>query len=55
MTAKGRGGKLGGGGIEHKGKRSHGHGQQCSDCKGGSIRGLIANGKNTIKIKLKKN
>ena len=30
MTAKGE--RVGGGGIEHKGKRTHGHGQQCSDC-----------------------
>ena len=25
-------GKLGVGGTEQKGKRTHGHGQQCSDC-----------------------
>ena len=30
MTAGG--GRLGGGGIEQKGKRTHGHGQQCGDC-----------------------
>ena len=33
MTAGG--GRLGGGGIEQKGKRTHGHGQQCGDCGGG--------------------
>ena len=33
-------GSLGGGGIEQKGKRTHGHGQQSSDCRGqGVIRG----------------
>ena len=26
--------ELGGGGIEEKGKRTHGHGQQCGDCRG---------------------
>ena len=32
MTANwGRGEGLGGGGIEQKGKRTHGHGQQCGD------------------------
>ena len=37
---------LGGGGIEQKGKRTHGHGQQCDDCQGkGGIRGLNGNGK----------
>ena len=30
MTAK-AGRKLGGGGIEQKGKRIHGHGQQCGE------------------------
>ena len=35
------GGRLGGGGTEQKGKRTHGHGQQCGDCWGeGSIRRL---------------
>ena len=44
-------GGLGGGRIEQKGKRPHGHGQQCGDCwRGGGIRGLNANGKNIIKI-----
>ena len=33
MTAKG-GARVGGGGIEQKGKRIHGHGQQCGDCGG---------------------
>ena len=43
-------GGLGGRGIEQKGKRTHGHGQQRGDCwvKAG-IRGLNGNGKNTIK------
>ena len=37
-----------------KGKKIHGHGQQCGDCWGErSIRELNSNGKNTIKIKLK--
>ena len=37
---------LGGGRTEQKGKRIHGHGQQCGDCWGeGSIRGLNSNGK----------
>ena len=31
-------------GMEQKGKRTHGHGQQCGDCYGG--RGLNDNGKN---------
>ena len=36
----------GGGGIKQKGKRTHGHGQQCDDCQGkGGIRGLNGNGK----------
>ena len=30
MTAVGR--ERAGGGIKHKGKRTHGHGQQCGDC-----------------------
>ena len=36
-----------GGGTEQKGKRTHGHGQQCGDCwgGGGNIRGLNSNGK----------
>ena len=41
---------VGGAGIEQKGKKTHGHGQQCGDCRwGGGIRGLNGN-KNTIKI-----
>ena len=44
MTARGRG--LGGGRIEQKGKRTHGHGQQCGDCWGERCkRGLNGNGK----------
>ena len=54
IIASGRG-KLGSGGIEHKGKRIHGHGQQCNNCWGkGCIRGLNGNGKNTINFKLRK-
>ena len=34
MRAKVGGGQ-GVGGIEQKGERTHGHGQQCSDCWGG--------------------
>ena len=38
--------------VKGKGKRTHGHGQQCGDCWGeGSIRRLKGNIKNTIKIK----
>ena len=45
-------GKLGSGGIGQKGKRTHGHGQQCRDCWWqGGIRGVNGNRKNTIKIK----
>ena len=48
-------GRLVGGGIEQRRKRTHGHGQQCGDCWGqGGIRGLNGNGKNTIKITFKK-
>ena len=40
------GGRLGSGGAEQKRTRTHGHGQQCVDCKGeGSLRGLNDNGK----------
>ena len=54
MTASG-GGRLGVRGTEQKGKRPHGHGQQCGDCwQEGGIRGRNGNGKNTIKIKFKK-
>ena len=46
--------KLVGGGIEQKGKRTHGHGQQCGDCWGEQgIRGLNGNGKHIIIKKLK--
>ena len=52
MTASG--GRLVGGGIEQKGKRAHGRGQQCGDCCGKeSIRALNGNGKNIIKINQK--
>ena len=45
MTANG-GGRLGRGGTEQKGKRTHGRGQQCGVCWGkGGIRGLNGNGK----------
>ena len=48
---------LGCGGIEQKGKRTHGHGQKCGDCPtvwGRGIRKLKGKVKNAIKIKLKK-
>ena len=39
-------GELEGGGIEQKGKRTHGQGQWCGDCCGEeSIRWLNSNGK----------
>ena len=39
-------------GTEQKGKRTHGHGQQCGEPWGQKgIRGLNDNEKNTIKIK----
>ena len=44
-------------GWSHQAKRkmTHGHGQLCGDCWGeGGIRELNGNGKNTIKVKLKK-
>ena len=45
MTASGGGG-LSGGRTEQKGKRTHGHGQQCGDCWGErGIGGLYGNGK----------
>ena len=54
MTAKGE--WLEDGGIEQKGKSTHGHGQQCGDCRGWrvveveeGIRGINGNVKNTIK------
>ena len=43
-------GGLGGGGIEQKGKRMPGQGQQCGDCgEELCIRKINGNGKNTIK------
>ena len=53
MTDHGGGGvRLGGGGMEEKGERTHGHGQQCGDCwEMGNIWGLNGNGTNIIKIK----
>ena len=52
MTASGGGRQLGGGAIEQKGKKTHGHGQQCGVFwREGYIRGLNTNGKNTTKIK----
>ena len=54
LTALGQG--LGGGGIKLKGRRTHGHGQQCGDGEGEmGIRGTNSIGKNTIKINLKNN
>ena len=50
MTAS-RKERLKGGGMEQKGKRTHGHGQQCGDCWGEvGIRELNGNGKNIIKF-----
>ena len=50
-----RGAGLAGGGMEQKARRTRGHGQQCSDWGwGGSMRGQNGNGKNTIKINLKR-
>ena len=51
---------LGGAGIEQKGKgkRTHGHGQQCGDCcmgGGRGRRGLNVKEKNIIKITLRNN
>ena len=38
-------------GLSKKRKRTHGHGQWCSDCWGkGDMRGLNGNGENIIKI-----
>ena len=45
-------GGLESGGIEQKGKRTHGHGQQGDDCWGqGGTRGLNDNGNIIINIK----
>ena len=53
LRVLGRG--LGGGGIEQKGKRTHGCGQQCGNCGGEmGIRGTNGNGNNIIKNKLLK-
>ena len=42
-------GMVGDGGIEQKGKRTHGHGQQCGDCGGEvGIRGLNGNMKKKL-------
>ena len=47
-------GKLGVGGTEQKGKRTHGHGQRCGECWAeGAVRGLNGNGNNIRKIKKK--
>ena len=44
-------GEVGGGEIEQKGKRTHGHGQQGGDYwMVGGMSGLNGNGKNIIKI-----
>ena len=52
MTAKGKE-RLGGGGIDRKRKRTHGHGQQHGDCRGEEhIRGLNGNGKKYNKNKI---
>ena len=48
MTAKG---VVRGGGIEQRGKRTHGHGHSVVIMGGGGIRGPNDNGKNTINIK----
>ena len=46
-----RGGRLGGGGTEQKGKWTHGYGQQGGDCwVGAGIRGLSGNRENMIEI-----
>ena len=55
MTAKEGEGRIGGRGSEQNEKRTYGHGQQCDDWgRGGVIRGLNDNGKNTIKVILKR-
>ena len=51
MTASGVGGRLGDGGMEQKGKRTHGHSVVIARWRG--IKRLNGNGKNMIKIKLK--
>ena len=47
-------GRLGGGWIKQKGKRTHGYGQHYGGC-GTGIRGWNGNGRNTIKNKILKN
>ena len=48
------GGMVRSGGIEQKRKRTHGHGQQCEDCRVvGDIRKINDNGKKIIKFKKK--
>ena len=43
--------RIEGRGIEHKGKRTHGHRQQCGNCLGEEgVRELNGNGKNIIKV-----
>ena len=50
MTALSRGKT--GGGIKQKGKRTHGHGQQCGACRReGCVRGINGNGKIQKKFK----
>ena len=45
---------VGGGGIKQKGKRTHGHGQQCGDCGGQGEQGLRGtNGSEKSRIKKK--
>ena len=45
----------GGGGIEQSGKRTHGHGQQCDDCRvEGNLREVNDNEKKYNKNKFKK-
>ena len=46
--------RLRSGGFEQKGKRTHGHGQQCGDCwEEEGIRGLNGNGKIQQSLNLK--
>ena len=53
---QGRQGEVRDGVLEQKGKRTHGHGPQCGDCRGRGwmeveelLRDINGNGKNTIK------
>ena len=39
--------------MKQKGRKRHGHGQQCGDPWGDRYKGTKGNEKNTIKIKLK--